>query len=310
LFLDAYNTDHLHLTWIRSEIEDAVVPPDNKDMTEFSFRRLSFGESNITFEYPVTETFDQLNIKLFFKRNQAPYIIQMYLPCVMVVGLSWVGFWIEYRSAPARVSLGITTVLTMVTLGNSIRASIPFTQYSKSLDYYVMVCLFYVFAALLEFAVVGITDKKWKFMFKEQHGRESGKRNGYFRPKRKNIPTASLNNVSGIDLASLDNSTQHDVMTGQRKFSDVNNRTGVKTDVNNRTGVKTDVNNRTGVKSDVNNRTGVKILTRHVFHFNENNHNDILNQTAFDSVNKNISKGTINITLNKKNEQRSFFKAN
>ena len=41
----------------------------------------------------------------------------MYIPCILIVILSWVGFWIDYRSTPARVALGITTVLTMSTLG-------------------------------------------------------------------------------------------------------------------------------------------------------------------------------------------------
>lgn len=38
---------------MKSDIEGAVLPPDNKDMVEFSFHGLSFGESNITFDYPI-----------------------------------------------------------------------------------------------------------------------------------------------------------------------------------------------------------------------------------------------------------------
>ena len=47
----------------------------------------------------------------------------MYLPCILIVALSWVGFWIDHKSTPARVSLGITTVLTVVTLGKKILQS-------------------------------------------------------------------------------------------------------------------------------------------------------------------------------------------
>lgn len=50
------------------------------------------------------------------------YILQIYLPCMLIVALSWVGFWIDHRSTPARVSLGITTVLTVVTLGKKLFA--------------------------------------------------------------------------------------------------------------------------------------------------------------------------------------------
>ena len=34
----------------------------------------------------------------------------------MIVCMSWVSFWLDRGSAPARVGLGVTTVLTMVTL--------------------------------------------------------------------------------------------------------------------------------------------------------------------------------------------------
>jgi len=53
-------------------------------------------------------------MKLFFARNIGHYIIQIYLPSSLIVILSWVSFWLDKTFAPARVSLGITTVLTMV----------------------------------------------------------------------------------------------------------------------------------------------------------------------------------------------------
>lgn len=89
-------------------------------------------------------------------------MLQNYCPTALIVILSWVGFWIDYRSTPARVALGITTVLTITTLANSIRSTLPPVSYSKSIDYYLLACFLFVFAALVEFAVVGITDIKWK----------------------------------------------------------------------------------------------------------------------------------------------------
>ncbi|XP_066925378.1 gamma-aminobutyric acid receptor subunit beta-1-like isoform X2 [Clytia hemisphaerica] len=102
------------------------------------------------------------------KRVVSYYLWQMYIPCILIVVLSWVSFWIDYRSTPARVGLGITTVLTMATLGNSIRSSLPKVNYSKSIDWYVLICFIYVFFALVEFALVGITDKKWNLIFKNE----------------------------------------------------------------------------------------------------------------------------------------------
>lgn len=53
------------------------------------------------------------------------YLIQMYIPSLLTVILSWVSFWINMDAAPARVGLGITTVLTMTTQSSGSRASLP-----------------------------------------------------------------------------------------------------------------------------------------------------------------------------------------
>ena len=38
------------------------------------------------------------------------------MPSSLIVVMSWVSFYLDRSSAPARVGLGVTTVLTMVTL--------------------------------------------------------------------------------------------------------------------------------------------------------------------------------------------------
>ena len=45
-------------------------------------------------------------MKLYFVRALGYYIIQIYIPSTLIVVLSWVSFWIDRTSAPARVSLG------------------------------------------------------------------------------------------------------------------------------------------------------------------------------------------------------------
>ena len=41
------------------------------------------------------------------------YIIQVYVPSSLIVVMSWVSFYLDRSSAPARVGLGVTTVLTV-----------------------------------------------------------------------------------------------------------------------------------------------------------------------------------------------------
>ena len=87
-------------------------------------------------------------------------MVQVYIPSSLIVVMSWVSFWLNRGAAPARVSLGVTTVLTMTTLINSVNAALPKISYMKSIDIYLFVCFFMVFGALIEYACVGYTDKR------------------------------------------------------------------------------------------------------------------------------------------------------
>ena len=84
----------------------------------------------------------------------------MYIPSSLIVVMSWVSFWLNRGAAPARVGLGVTTVLTMTTLINSVNAALPKISYMKSIDIYLFVCFFMVFGALIEYACVGYLDKR------------------------------------------------------------------------------------------------------------------------------------------------------
>lgn len=100
-----------------------------------------------------------LFIHLVFKREFSYYLIQIYIPCCMLVIVSWVSFWLDQNAIPARVSLGVTTLLTMATQTSSINSSLPPVSYTKAIDVWTGVCLTFVFGALLEFALVNYASR-------------------------------------------------------------------------------------------------------------------------------------------------------
>lgn len=77
----------------------------------------------------------------------------------MLVIVSWVSFWLDQSAVPARVSLGVTTLLTMATQTSGINQTLPPVSYTKALDVWTGVCLTFVFGALLEFALVNYASR-------------------------------------------------------------------------------------------------------------------------------------------------------
>ncbi|XP_077637741.1 glycine receptor subunit alpha-2 isoform X7 [Lonchura striata] len=109
-----------------------------------------------------TGKFTCIEVKFHLERQMGYYLIQMYIPSLLIVILSWVSFWINMDAAPARVALGITTVLTMTTQSSGSRASLPKVSYVKAIDIWMAVCLLFVFAALLEYAAVNFVSRQHK----------------------------------------------------------------------------------------------------------------------------------------------------
>ena len=59
------------------------------------------------------------------KRKMGYFFIHVYSPCALIVVISWISFCIPHESTPARVTLGITSVLTITTILNILNKSMP-----------------------------------------------------------------------------------------------------------------------------------------------------------------------------------------
>uniref|UniRef100_H3DI74 Gamma-aminobutyric acid receptor subunit pi n=1 Tax=Tetraodon nigroviridis TaxID=99883 RepID=H3DI74_TETNG len=82
------------------------------------------------------------------------FILETYVPSSLLVVLSWVSFWISLSSVPARICIGVTTVLTMTTLMMGARTSLPNANcFIKAIDVYLGICFSFIFGALIEYAV-------------------------------------------------------------------------------------------------------------------------------------------------------------
>jgi len=75
-----------------------------------------------------------VKFEIFMERSQGYYITQVYIPSYLIVFLSWVSFWLDVDAVPARISLGLLTVLTMTTQSAGARNNLPKVSYIKGIS--------------------------------------------------------------------------------------------------------------------------------------------------------------------------------
>ncbi|EHB00341.1 Gamma-aminobutyric acid receptor subunit delta [Heterocephalus glaber] len=150
LDLESYGYSSEDIVYYWSENQEQIHGLDRLQLAQFTITSYRFTTELMNFKS--AGQFPRLSLHFHLRRNRGVYIIQSYMPSVLLVAMSWVSFWISQAAVPARVSLGITTVLTMTTLMVSARSSLPRASAIKALDVYFWICYVFVFAALVEYA--------------------------------------------------------------------------------------------------------------------------------------------------------------
>lgn len=150
-----YTTKDIRYNWNKGEHSIGISP----EVQLPQFRVVGHRQKDK--EIPLsTGNYSRLACEIQFVRSMGYYLIQIYIPSSLIVIISWVSFWLNRNAAPARVSLGVTTVLTMTTLMSSTNAALPKISYVKSIDIFLGTSFVMVFASLLEYATVGYLGKR------------------------------------------------------------------------------------------------------------------------------------------------------
>ncbi|KAG8579098.1 hypothetical protein GDO81_010715 [Engystomops pustulosus] len=147
----AYPKSEIIYTWKKGPLHSVEVPAESSSLLQYDLVGQTVSSETMKSN---TGEYSQQVVLFYLRRKIGYYIIHTYIPCSMTVVLSQVVFWINKESVPARTVAGITTVLTMTTLGISARHSFPKVSYATAMDWFIAVCFAFVFSALIEFAAV------------------------------------------------------------------------------------------------------------------------------------------------------------
>ena len=83
------------------------------------------------------------------------YLVQIVIPLTMILCMSWVVFWIDPNQSGPRISISITSMLTLVAYRLLLGSFLPRLSFLTRMDYFVLSSTSLVFLALLNVIFIG-----------------------------------------------------------------------------------------------------------------------------------------------------------
>lgn len=104
--------------------------------------------------------FSCLSVLLVFSRDQSFYFSTVFVPGMVLVTSSFISFWLDVNAVPARVMIGVTTMLNFCTTTNSFRSKLPVVSNLNAMNLWDFVCMFFIYASMIEFIIVNYIYRK------------------------------------------------------------------------------------------------------------------------------------------------------
>ncbi|XP_034488175.1 glycine receptor subunit alpha-4 [Drosophila innubila] len=152
-----YNTSMLQLHW---ETTNPITFHSQLQLTEYDLDGYVCNESvSVSDEFTMSHgalvgNYSALSFSVLLTREVGYYIIDYFVPSMMIVAISWVSFWLQADQTPARSMLGCSTLLSFITLSLSQENNLSKVSYVTMSEVWFLVCTFFIFGSLMEFAFV------------------------------------------------------------------------------------------------------------------------------------------------------------
>ncbi|XP_013199982.1 pH-sensitive chloride channel 2 isoform X1 [Amyelois transitella] len=162
-----YNASILRLMW-EKDIPPVRLSPE-LHLTEYSLIDFWTNESVVRGDIASMRLIGGRSgnysaLKFTFKlgREVGYYLMDYFIPSMMIVAMSWVTFWLQADASAPRITLGTSTMLSFITLASSQSKTLPKVSYIKASEIWFLGCIGFIFSALVEFAFVNTIWRRKK----------------------------------------------------------------------------------------------------------------------------------------------------
>uniref|UniRef100_A0A915JI02 Uncharacterized protein n=1 Tax=Romanomermis culicivorax TaxID=13658 RepID=A0A915JI02_ROMCU len=201
-----YNTEEVHMQWITND-SDAILLLHDIVLPDFV---LVYKNATQKQEKYPAGYWDELTMTFTFKRRFTWYILQAYVPTYLTIFISWISFCLGSKAMPARTMLGVNSLLALNFQFGNIMRNLPRVSYVKALDVWMLCLLTFIFASLLELALIGFLAREKQGGLpnrlppdNDQNLRKNKKKllKGFLKSKKQQMRAAPSVGVAGTAIA-------------------------------------------------------------------------------------------------------------
>ncbi|GIY04787.1 glycine receptor subunit alpha-2 [Caerostris extrusa] len=162
-------TSDMQLNWIHPE---SIRVSRLLNLPQFEVGNLSLSRCDTPL---YGDVFSCIAAYFTLTRRSGYFVINIYIPTVLIVFMSMLTFWIPPEAVPARITMGVTSLLTIIT--KQYQSTMPSVSYIVALNIWLSSCIAFVFFSLLEYAVVISLVKKERITPTTQVSSQNTRRN-------------------------------------------------------------------------------------------------------------------------------------
>ncbi|XP_058450088.1 pH-sensitive chloride channel 2-like [Malaya genurostris] len=160
-----YNESDLILKWEKST---PVTLAPELHLTEYVLLDMFTNETIINADLSdlrhgaFAGNYSSLSFTVHLAREMGFYLMDYFIPSIMLVTISWVTFWLQADQSAPRITLGTSTMLTFITLASAQGKTLPKVSYIKASEIWFLGCTGFIFGSLVEFAFVNTIWRRKK----------------------------------------------------------------------------------------------------------------------------------------------------
>ncbi|KAL7059116.1 hypothetical protein AAHC03_013070 [Spirometra sp. Aus1] len=168
-----YELNELHFVW-RNDTPVYLAP--GMQISEFNTPEQVTVEDCNTGPLATADRTSCLYATFILSRQLGSWFSSIYIPNFLIVAASWHSFWVDIDAQPARVALGLLTLLGLITQASGVSSTLPRVSYIKAIDVWNIVCIIFNVGVLIEFAVASNLARQQKMHSWKTQARQTVRR--------------------------------------------------------------------------------------------------------------------------------------